>query len=132
MAKGPEANLWYRIRSNLPEKTFSTRIENKHGGGVPDVHLVWDGIPFWLELKVTKANAVRVTPHQIAWHMAYHARGGKSFFLVQGASTSDLYLFGGDQGPALLALGLGCGGSRFEDFASLFAGLRVLLLAPRP
>jgi len=109
---------------NLPKKSFATRIENKHGGGVPDVHVIWDGLSFWLELKVTKANAVRVTPHQVAWHMAYYARGGKSFFLVQGASPSDLYLFGGKMGPELMNQGLVCGGSRFEDLASLFEALR--------
>ena len=37
MSRGPEANFWSTIRKNLPEKCFATRIENKHGGGVPDL-----------------------------------------------------------------------------------------------
>ncbi len=56
MSRGPEANFWSTIRRNLPEKCFATRIENKHGGGVPDLHAIWDGIAFWAELKVTKTN----------------------------------------------------------------------------
>ena len=128
MSRGPESNFWTQIRTNLPPKTFATRIENTHGGGVPDVHIVWDGLPFWLELKVAKVNAVRVSPHQVAWNMAYHARGGKSFYLVEQASSSDLYLFGGDRGAELMNQGLVCGGSRFEDLASLFKALRPLLL----
>lgn len=50
------------IRQNLPKKCFATRIENKHGGGVPDCHMVWDGLPFWCELKVSKGNAVKSRP----------------------------------------------------------------------
>ena len=129
MSKGPEANFWNTLRSNLPKTAFGTRIENKHGGGVPDVHIVWDGLPFWWELKVSKGNAVKVSPHQIAWHMAYFARGGLSFFLVKSLSSKDIYSFRGDQGPVLLKEGLsGAEGQRFENPAALFAGLRPMLV----
>ena len=102
-----------------------TRIENKHGGGVPDVHVVADGVPFWLELKVSKSNAVKLSPHQIAWNMAYYSRGGANFFLVKSASTKDVYLFGGDQGPRLLEKGLsGADGERFENVRSALQALR--------
>ena len=129
MSKGPEANFWNTLRSNLPKKAFATRIENVHGGGVPDVHIVWDGLPFWFELKTTKGNAVKVSSHQAAWHMAYYARGGLSFFLVKSLSTKDLYLFGGDQGPSLIFGGIkGAEGQRFSNPAALFESLRPRLL----
>ena len=83
MSRGPEANFWSTIRKNLPEKCFATRIENKHGGGVPDLHAIWDGIAFWAELKVTKNNKPKISPHQIAWNMAYWARGGNNFYFVK-------------------------------------------------
>jgi hypothetical protein len=51
MSQGPEAKFWKSVRASLPNKAFATRIENKHGGGVPDVHVVWDGLPFWLEVR---------------------------------------------------------------------------------
>jgi len=125
---GPEATLWNQLRSNLPKNCHATRIENKHGGGVPDCHLLWAGLPFWLELKVMKSNAIKVSPHQIAWHMAYHARGGASFFLVKSLSTRELLLFGGDQGPLLLEGGASAAqGERFANPAALFSALRPRL-----
>ena len=126
---GQEANFWSTIRKNLPKKCFATRIENKHGGGVPDVHLVWEGLPFWLELKVTKSNSVAVSPHQVAWHMAYWARGGASFFLVKRASDRELLLFGGEKGVDL-ARG-GCSAVQVPSFKSVdevFCALRPLLI----
>jgi Holliday junction resolvase len=126
MSRGPEANFWSTIRKNLPEKCFATRIENKHGGGVPDVHAIWDGIAFWAELKTVKNNKPKISPHQIAWNMAYWARGGNNFYLVKALSTKRIYLFGGDKGPELLEKGIeGVEGQSFEDLASLFAALRL-------
>ena len=106
MSKGPESNFWNTIRQNLPKKCFATRIENKHGGGVPDVHLVWDGRAFWFELKVSKGNSVNLSPHQVAWNMAYWARGGHNFILVKTLSHKHLFLFEGDQGSRLIEFGL--------------------------
>ena len=117
------------MRQNLPKEAFATRIENTHGGGVPDVYIVWDGMPFWLELKVAKNNAVKVAPHQVAWNMAYFARGGLSFFLVKALSSKLLYLFPADQGPALAIGGLTeAQGPRFESTGALVEGLRALVL----
>ena len=127
MSKGPEANLWQLVRKSLPKKCFATRIENKHGGGVPDVHVVWDGISFWVELKTAKNNKPKLSPHQIAWNMAYWARGGSNFYLVKALSTKKIYLFTGDKGPDLHDRGIsGTEGQCFEDLASLFEALRLL------
>jgi len=131
MSKGPEANFWSTIRKSLPNKCFATRIENKHGGGVPDVHIIWDHLPIWLELKTVKNNAVKISPHQIAWHMAYFARGGASFFLVKHLSSRHLYLFGGDKGTSLMEHGIASqDAKRFDDLDAMFNALRPL--APRP
>jgi hypothetical protein len=114
------------LRQNLPKEAFATRIENTHGGGVPDVHIVWGGMPFWLELKVCKNNAVNVRPHQVAWNMAYFARGGLSFFLVKHLSSGILYLFPANQGPALALGGLSeAQGPRFETTGALVEALRA-------
>ena len=129
MSRGPEANFWNTLRSNLPKKAFATRIENKHGGGVPDVHIVWDGFPFWLELKVSKGNKVNVAPHQVAWNMAYWARGGLSFYLVKDPRDKGLYLFDASCGPALLSEGMSCEPVlRACGPASLFEGLGPLIV----
>ena len=128
MSRGPEANFWSTIRHNLPKKCFATRIENKHGGGVPDVHFIWEGLSFWCELKVIKSNAVNITAHQVAWNMAYWARGGSNFFLVKSLKERDIILFDGDQGADLIKGGVSAAqGSRFKDPASLFCALRPRL-----
>jgi hypothetical protein len=54
MATGPEANLWRAMRSNLPEGSFAERIENRHGGGIADVLLVWGVITSLIELKAPR------------------------------------------------------------------------------
>ena len=128
MSKGPEANFWTQLRQNQPKKCFATRIENKHGGGVPDVHMVWDGLSFWCELKVSKANAVNISPHQIAWNAVYWARGGANFFLVKSLSPRELLLFDGDQGALLASGGISAAqGARFANPAALFCALRPRL-----
>ena len=93
----PEANFWNTIRKNLPPKAFATRIENRHGGGIPDSHIIWDGLAFWMEIKVTKTDIVKLSPHQISWNTVYSRRGGINFILVKRTSDRDLFLFGGGQ-----------------------------------
>ena len=131
MSKGPEANSWLQLKKNLPKKSSATRIENKHGGGIPDVHILWEGLPFWVELKTTKSNAIKISPQQVAWHYSYYVKKGLSFFLIKSLSSRDLFLFGGYQGARLKEQGL-CELAPFWlirscDFASLFASLRPLV-----
>ena len=102
----PEANFWNTIRRNLPNNCHTTRIENRHGGGVPDVHVVWAGLVFWLELKTTKNNTVRISPQQIAWNTAYSRSGGLSFILVKHLSSGDLILFRGARALDIATSGL--------------------------
>lgn len=129
MSKGPEANFWNTIRNNLPKDAFATRIENRSGGGIPDVHVLWEGMTFWTELKIAKHNRINLSSHQIAWHMAYYARGGLSFFLVKAPSPRGIHLFSGSQGPALLQNGLTEEPvARVESAAALFSALRPVLV----
>ena len=93
----PEANFWNTLKRHLPKNCYPTRIENRHGGGIPDVHFVWSGLVFWIELKTTKNNTVRLAPNQIAWNTAYSRSGGLSFILVKSLSSGDLFLFEGAQ-----------------------------------
>lgn len=105
----PEANFWNTIRRNLPSNCHTTRIENRHGGGVPDVHVAWSGLVFWLELKTTKNNTVRISPQQIAWNTAYSRSGGLSFILVKHLSSGDLFLFRGARALDVAKSGLAAG-----------------------
>jgi hypothetical protein len=101
--------MWNNLRSKMPKSWNTTRIENRYGGGIPDVHVCAEGLPFWIELKVTKTNRVNVSAHQVAWNFAYSQSGGVSFFLVAALSSSNLYLFDGVHGRGLAEHGLKTG-----------------------
>ena len=103
--------MWNNLRTNFPKSWHTTRIENRFGGGIPDVHVCAEGFPFWLELKVTKTNRVNVSAHQVAWNFAYCQSGGVSFFLVKALERSNLYLFDGVHGRGLAEHGLKSVGS---------------------
>ena len=95
----------------MPKSWNTTRIENRHGGGVPDVHVCVEGFSFWIELKTTKTNRVNVSAHQVAWNFAYSQSGGVSFFLVHPLVSPNLYLFEGVHGRGLAEHGLKSGRS---------------------
>ena len=107
----PEALLWKNLKESLPSHWQSQRIENRAGGGVPDVYLCAEGISFWVELKVTKTNAVKVSAFQHAWNYAHHRAGGINFYLVSPLEGPNLYLFAGDQGKNLMTHGIKSNGS---------------------
>ena len=102
----PEGNFWNTVRKNLPPNSFATRIENRHGGGIPDAHIIWDSLAFWLELKITKSNKVLLSPHQISWNTAYSHKGGVNFILVKRVGERCLFLFEGRQSAQLSEVGL--------------------------
>ena len=106
--------MWNNLRSNLPKSWNTTRIENRFGGGIPDVHVCAESLPFWIELKVTKTNRVNVSAHQVAWNFAYCQSGGVSFYLVKALERSNLYLFDGVHGSVPL-VGVGPGGAPGGD-----------------
>ena len=86
-----ESNFWKQIKSNLPTNCFATRIENRHGGGIPDT---------------TKNNTINISPAQIAWNTAYSLRGGLCFILVRPSKESSILLFGGHDARDLAHSGL--------------------------
>jgi len=102
----PEAKLWKKLKEKLPKNWNITRIENRIGAGVPDVHICADGLPFWLELKTTKTSRINISSHQVAWNFAYAKAGGVSFFLISPLLSPNLYLFDGVHGRDLLDHGL--------------------------
>jgi hypothetical protein len=102
------------------------RIENRHGGGVPDVHGLLDSFPFWSELKVANSSHVSISPHQVAWHTSYWARGGLSFFLVKTPSPPCFALF-----PGSVSIDLAqkpwteVQGQRFDTLSAMWDALRA-------
>ena len=102
---GPEAKLYKKLRKVC--KKFSwIRIENLSSLGTPDLlGYNTSGTFFTLELKVTKGNKVRFSPHQIAFHKkhkkntfilveALGQRSSKLFYLIPGSRISELVACG--------------------------------------
>ena len=88
---GPEAKLYQKLRKNSKGIVW-TRLENLSSLGNPDV-LGYNtlGTFFTVELKVTRGNKLKFSPHQIAWHVTHpkntfiiaEARGPRSSKLIQ-------------------------------------------------
>ena len=103
---GPEAKLYQKIKRNSDGISW-IRIENLSLLGTPDLlGYNTSGHFLTLELKVTKANKVRFSPHQIAFHVAHQHN---TFIMVQalGPRTSKLvHMFHGSRIMELVACGL--------------------------
>jgi len=74
-----EKDLWRELKRNTSKITW-TRLENKALFGTPDL-LGYSpcGNFFTVELKVTKSNKIRFSPHQISFHMKHNLN---TFILV--------------------------------------------------
>ena len=105
---GPERKLYQKLKKNTKSISW-IRLENLSSSGTPDL-LGYNnsGTFFTVELKVTKSNKVRLSPHQISFHVK-HPRN--SFILVETLDPRSLkhveyYLFPGSGILALEACGL--------------------------
>ena len=100
---GPERKLYQKLKKNITSISW-IRLENLSLSGTPDL-LGYNnsGTFFTVELKVTKSNKVRLSPHQISFHVK-HPRN--SFILVQHLGSGCVKLFPGSGVLALEACGL--------------------------
>ena len=100
---GPEAKFYQKLKRNFKSISF-IRIENSSLHGTPDL-LGYNnsGTFFTLELKVTRGNKIRLSPHQIAFHVRHP---NNSFILVEALGPSTLKLFPGSMVQELAACGL--------------------------
>ena len=100
---GPERKLYQKIKKSF--SNFSLiRLENNSLHGTPDL-LVSNarGHFFTIELKVTRGNKVKFSPHQIAFHVKHPHN---TFILVEHLGSGCLKLFPGSGIKALDAWGL--------------------------
>jgi len=93
---GPEAKLYQKVRKNS-KGIIWTRLENLSSLGTPDLlGYNTNGHFFTVELKVTRGNKLKFSPHQIAFHKTHpnntfilaEARGPRSSKLIQMFSGS--------------------------------------------
>ena len=95
--------MWLDLKKNTPTICWN-RIENLAVPGLPDVlgynkHQQF----FTVELKVSRSNSVRLSPHQIAFHVRHP---NNSFILVKCLGQRSVKLFQGSRITELAACGL--------------------------
>ena len=105
---GPERKFYQKVKKSFTNISL-IRLENNSLHGTPDL-LAYNnsGNFFTIELKVTKSNKVKFSPHQIAFHVK-HPRN--SFILVEtldprSSKHVEYYLYPGSGILALEACGL--------------------------
>jgi len=98
-----ERKLYAKVKKFIPTISW-IRLENLSLSGTPDL-LGYNnsGHFFTVELKVTKSNKVRLSPHQIAFHVKHP---NNSFILVEHLGSGTVKLFEGTMVRELVACGL--------------------------
>ena len=91
-----EKTLGNEIKKALPKNSFFQKMENRVSSGFPDLFIVLNGIPLFIELKSPiKGNRIKLEKSQIAWHLRLKSCNSTSFILVRDTLTSSLFLFDG-------------------------------------
>ena len=103
----PEKKLWNEIKEiNIKNncKLSFTRLENSAAWGTPDI-LGYNssGHFFTIELKATRGNKVRLSPHQISFHIRHP---DNTFIMVKDLSLNLVKLYEGKVIKDLDACGL--------------------------
>jgi len=121
---GPEAKLYKKLRKVSKDISW-IRIENLSSLGTPDL-LGYNnsGTFFTVELKCTKGNKIKISPHQIAFHKLHpknnfimvKTRGPCSVKLYEGSRIMELVACGLKLEP--LRLGLDACGSWFTELGA--------------
>jgi len=112
MPANPETLLYKRLKDNLPD-CLITRIESRVNLGIPDCLIAFrkDRMFVMVELKVVKSGKkIRMSPHQIAFHLKHAELGCPTYFLVEhnkhiSKGPSEILLYEGWQAEDLMMLG---------------------------
>ena len=101
-----ESKFYNELKRITPKITW-TRIENTSVSGTPDL-LGYNtfGHYFTVELKVTRSNKVKLSPHQIAYNVTHPKN---SFILVKALGPCAVKLYSGSAVRDLDAWGLKLG-----------------------
>ena len=99
----PEQKFYEKIKKSIPQISW-IRLENNSLFGTPDL-LAYNtsGYFFTVELKVTKGNKIRFSPHQISFHVKHPHN---TFIMVQALGSGAVKLYRGSQILELDACGL--------------------------
>ena len=100
---GPERKLYQKVKKHFKDISL-IRLENNSLHGTPDLLACNNsGHFFTIELKVTKSNKVRFSPHQIAFHVKHPHN---TFICIEHLGSGAVKLFPGSMVQELAACGL--------------------------
>ena len=100
---GPERKLYQKLKKDISSISW-IRLENLSLSGTPDLLGYNDNHHFFtVELKTTKGNKVKFSPHQIAFHVKHP---DNTFILVKHLGQRSVKLFQGSRIKELVACGL--------------------------
>ena len=94
-----ESNFGREIMKNIDAHWM--RIENRYGGGIPDLIGIKDGVVIFLELKCIKQNSINISPTQISRNSSIFEEYRKTYFLVKHTEQRIIKLYEGDKGKEL-------------------------------
>ena len=98
-----ESELWHYLKKKTPNIIW-TKIENTSHLGTPDLlGYNKNNTFFTVELKVSKSNKLRFSPHQLAFQIRHPKN---SFILAMQLLDQSLKLYEGNQIESLAARGL--------------------------
>ena len=98
---GAEVKLYKKLKAFTPQIIWN-RIENLSIPGMPDLlGYNTSGTFFTVELKVTKSRKIRLSPHQIAWHVTHP---NNSFILVEALDPRSVNRFQMFRGSRIMEL----------------------------
>ena len=98
-----ESELWHYLKRKTPNIIW-TKIENTSHFGTPDLlGYNKNNTFFTVELKVSKSNKLRFSPHQLAFHIRHPQN---AFILTMQLLDQSLKLYEGNQIESLVSQGL--------------------------
>ena len=99
----PERKFWLELKKKSPNIIW-TRLENLALPGVPDL-LGYNKYQqfFTVELKVSRGNKIKFSPHQIAFHVRHPHN---TFILIKSLVSRDAILYEGGKILELQSRGL--------------------------
>jgi hypothetical protein len=89
-----ESKFWQEVKKNISGISF-TRVESWASAGMPDLLCYNKNNKFFtIELKVTKGNFLKFSPHQISFHVRHPEN---SFILKKSLGPCSIKLYEGFQ-----------------------------------
>lgn len=123
MASTLESQFWDLVKSHLPKKAHSQRIETGGTGrGIPDVNICYNEIEVWIELKIVKGKKVDLSAEQVAWLFRRARAGGRCWIVARDQADGPrkgkydrIYAWSGDRAGDVLDYGIEAEGALVWD-----------------